>query len=794
MRPNGSAQSLAGTLVPAVACICLQACVAGDAQDPVIPVEALTEMACGELATLEGGRIRLTENLNHATLRVRPVELSADQGRWMLEYGWWEESSPSDVARTRDSKAMVRIPELPCVPADADPPVFLKVVISRKEGVEVSDRSKVRLVSRQSEIDTTRLDRRSSYDLLAAGRAVADGDTLFELISDPPASVALAAMTLPLGRVSIELNKEYRDAIVASSVRRASFRIRVEDGARLRIAPAVDGPLSTLPEPSSSMGSAAIASPSEEHDAWTFTVTVKDATDEVEIFHQRLAHGEASGQWRERTVQLDAWAGQEITLTLSARPEGRQPGLAFWGSPIVETESAIPGEARPPNILMISIDTMRADRLGRRRGSRSLTPHLDRLAAQGAMFTGCRTQAPSTLYGHGSLLTGLPPSAHGATPSSSLPTAIPYLPALLSDAGYATAAVTDSGLLDGRFDLTRGFDRFRNRYEPVEDKVRAAVAVLEDLPEPWLLFLHTYEVHAPYDPPAALVRAVTGNHAGPLGENINPVDVARTISRINHLRKDVTREDIHYLEALYDADGMRTDAALGDLFDWMLRNGAWENTVMVVGSDHGEEFDEHGAVAWHSHTCYEELQRVPLIIKPPSGIRTRGGEGKPSGRIDSAVRNIDVAPTLLELAGVPIPTTMWGRPLTGLLLGHPEPDRETLCEIEDARGAALLVGGWKYHMRTERSAADPLTFPRRLAEWGRYGTEELYDLRNDPGELHNLAASDLNRARIMRQMLDLRLMAARETLASLTSGSNPPARPRVDDEHLKHLRSLGYVD
>jgi len=126
--------------------------------------------------------------------------------------------------------------------------------------------------------------------------------------------------------------------------------------------------------------------------------------------------------------------------------------------------------------------------------------------------------------------------------------------------------------------------------------------------------------------------------------------------------------------------------------------------------------------------------------------------------------------------------------------GASGPGRETLCEIEDGRGAGLVAGGWKYLMRTAESAADPRTFRRRIALRGRYPTEELYDLARDPGEQRNLASSSPDRARALRARLETRLGESRDLLTALAGGRTPPARSPEDEERLRQLRALGYIE
>ncbi len=769
-----------------LALLLLTAC-GGAAPHLDLPDAALADVSCAPREALSGTMIRLARRLDQAGLRIVPLRLRAEQARWILQEGW--DFPPREVAgaegavRARAAEATLLVPGLPCARiADRLPPMLMRVSMRPEEGVAPPSSLFVEAVSGEETVAGARLDAAAPEALLEAEPGSTPFGAALTLRSDPPGSLALEAIAVPLGRASIRIDREYRDAIVASSVREASFDLRVPEGASLRFATAATRrPFGE-----------AVELPPEADGDWSFRITIAPTGgDPVELFRERVPSEHArEDRWREHVVDLAAWGGRQVSLTLAVDPSGEPPEFALWGNPVVAAVAPATVDApRRPNLLLISIDALRADRVGRVARGIDLTPNLNRLGREGVVFTHCRTQAPSTLYGHASLLTGLPPSGHGATTTSALPDGVPYLPDLLAGAGWTTVAITDDGLLDGRFGFTRGFDRFRDRFEPVEEKVAAATDWLRDMPQPWFLFFHTMAAHSPYPAPEATAARLTGGYDGPLAGASDGVS-ALTLMRINNGVVPVEPSDVRYLEGLYDVQVARVDSALGRLFDALRGGGRWEDTVIVVTADHGEEFDEHGVVAWHSLTCYDEVQRVPLIIKPSAGT-SPGARGP--GRVGSDVRSMDIAPSLLDLAGLTPPEPMMGRSLAQEMQEGGGPDRETLCEIEDGRGAALLLDGWKYHMRTADSAADPRTFRRRLATRGRYRVEELYDLARDPGERDDRAADDSDRTRALRQALLGRLEEARALRARLGLGAPPPARPRVDDEHTERLRSLGYV-
>ena len=733
---------------------------------------AALETHCGAADVLAGDRIRLAASLEAAALRVRPLKLMPREAAWLLEEGWASdaagEAGPGGIPM-KEGRATIRLPAPPCAGAGRTiVPLLIAIGAPLRSGPSDAGAAVHAATTSGLEADARVGGEvpRSTIDLSGEPWR---GRDLVTLSSEPAGAAILEGIALPLGRIRIEIEHDRRDSIAAASVREALFRIVPPPSAVLRLGIAVR-PREAPPR----------ADPSDA--AWIFRVTVKAGGEEKEVLREEARGTEKPPHWIERSVDLSPWSGKEIALTLSAEPRGDPPPIALWGSPTVE---AARGDR--PNILLISVDSLRADRIGRSVAGIPLTPNLDRLASEGVRFTQARTQAPSTLYGHGTILTGLPPAAHGATPTSSLPEEIPYLPDLLGREGYATIAVTDGGLLDGRSGLARGFDRFRNRFEKIGEKVSAALAILDATAAPWFLFLHTYDVHIPYEPPAETARALSRAYAGRIGLALD----ARSFLRINNAVEPVTPEDVRRIESLYDAEVVHADAALGALFEELRDRNLWDRTIVVVTSDHGDEFDEHGVIGWHALTCYEEVQRVPLIIKPSrSGIAPRT---VPSS-VASAVRSQDIAPTLLQLAGLGVPTSLRGASLRALMEGASGPGRETLCEIEDGRGAGLVAGGWKYLMRTAESAADPRTFRRRIALRGRYPTEELYDLARDPGEQRNLASSSPDRARALRARLETRLGESRDLLTTLAGGRTPPARSPEDEERLRQLRALGYIE
>src|SRR5712692_5881333 len=325
-----------------------------------------------------------------------------------------------------------------------------------------------------------------------------------------------------------------------------------------------------------------------------------------------------------------------------------------------------------PSILLITLDTTRADRMGFLGSTRGLTPALDAFARTATVFTRAYAQAPITTVSHATLLTGLyPPSHHVDQFGAPLASSLPYVPELLKRQGYRTAAFVGSLVLDPRNGTAPGFDRgfdvydagFRlrlpgeNRYQTLErrgDEVAArglrwlgqgSPAGHASGRAPFFLWVHLYDPHDPYDPPADLRR--------------------------------------RFASAPYDGEIAAVDRAVGRIVSG-LSPAIDRETLIVVAADHGEALGDHGE-ATHGVFLYDATLHVPLLVRLPGG---RSG----GARVTSRVRLADVAPTILETAGLPVPGPMQGQTLLPLMAGAPQDrqvneDRPVYSETEYPRRA-----------------------------------------------------------------------------------------------------------
>ena len=441
--------------------------------------------------------------------------------------------------------------------------------------------------------------------------------------------------------------------------------------------------------------------------------------------------------------------------------------------PIVRASHA----AGRPSIILVSIDTLRADRLGAYGSDRGLTPHLDAVAADGAVFEQAVSPAPWTLPAHVSLFTSMLPFDHHVRwTSRHIEPVRSMLAERLRDAGYRTAAFTGGGYVDSSFGFDQGFEVYEDHDEvaeggpaPIVDRALAWARGARG--EPFFLFVHTYEPHSPFEHTDRAPREDAGRLSAPFTN--------REVEEVHRQRLVLTPAERRYVTGLYDSDVASADAAIGVLLDGLRRDAILDGAILVILSDHGEDLWDHHPT-WspgHGHTLYEELVHVPLIVRAP-GLVPAGG------RIRTPVSLLDVAPTLLELAGLPPEPDHRGRSLDASLRGGREPEPRPVWSesVEYGPDRFALREGDRKMIRTP--------FPETMHSDARFAAAplEVFDLASDPKETRDLSAS-LTDAEV-RMVADLGRRAERALHTPTLEVADAPDLP----ENLREqLRSLGYV-
>jgi arylsulfatase A-like enzyme len=321
------------------------------------------------------------------------------------------------------------------------------------------------------------------------------------------------------------------------------------------------------------------------------------------------------------------------------------------------------GSGDRPSVVLVVIDTFRADHAGFEGYSRPLTPSLDSLARSGACYTGFHAQSSWTLPAIATMMTGLPPRIHAAGRRDGLfygiDPSLPTMAEIFNDAGYRTAAFFNVIFLGEDFGFHAGFDHFDCRGFANRAAVRRAGETVDAFlgwldagagGGPFLAVIHFYDPHLPYDPPAPWSGMFTDpSYDGPCDSAWGTVT---QLMMVNEGTDTLSRADLDNLMALYDGELAYADAQLGRLLSALRARGLSGSTVVLVTADHGEEFLEHGRVE-HGNNLFEETTRVPMVL---------AGPGVPPGTRTEACSQMDILPTLASLCGVEAP------PLPGAVL------------------------------------------------------------------------------------------------------------------------------
>jgi arylsulfatase A-like enzyme/Flp pilus assembly protein TadD len=401
---------------------------------------------------------------------------------------------------------------------------------------------------------------------------------------------------------------------------------------------------------------------------------------------------------------------------------------------------------RALNVILITLDTLRSDRLSCYGSDIVDTPNIDAFAAEGVRFTNAASTVPFTLPAHSSIMTGLYPPGHGVRENVGyvLDERSPTLAELLGRGGWATAGFVSAFVLDHRWGIGRGFDHYVDGFALREmetanlgsvqrdgaETLAAAVSWLDERPadRPFFLWLHLYDPHEPYTPPEPFKS--------------------------------------EYPERPYDAEVAYTDSLVGTFRRALDERGLLDDSLVIITSDHGEGLGDHGET-FHGYYVYDSTIHVVLIVRPPSGDS--------AGRVvDRVVSHVDLLPTILDLVGLPVPETVHGRSLAPLIAGQ---DVVWERPVYSESLYPLLHYGWAPLRSLRTESLKLIDVPR----------PELYDLADDPEEDRNLHDEQPTRAGELKAELGELRQRIESDAPALAS------RPEMDERTLAQLQALGYL-
>ncbi len=507
--------------------------------------------------------------------------------------------------------------------------------------------------------------------------------------------------------------------------------------------------------------------------------------------------------WEDAGVNLVPYAGQRVKLELRT-DAGKAPAVGLWANPLIVAGGSAGGSR--PNVLIYMIDTLRADHTSLYGYGRDTTPFLRKLGAQGLVFEDCQVQATWTKPSVASMMTSLFSFAHGIRrDDDTIPPGSATLAAQLRAAGYFTASLIANPLVGRLSGLQRGFD-YLSEWQAVGRQIRLAEdratdsAALNRLAfswldrhreEPFFLYIHATDPHAPYESPPAF----DGKFAVPAEtprfdrdfERLKKMALERGgfgVDRALCLKAGIDPDQfIRRAADRYDDKILNNDTNLARLAEKLKQLGILENTLIVVVSDHGEEFWEHGWTG-HGQSLYPELTHGVLLFWNPKLIPT-------PRRIAEPVQLIDLMPTILDLLRLPTPNVVEGLSLAPFAVGqtvarrtpvmtsryaHPYSQQNESLPENHIDSVAMLDASWKLIYREKGKDAGL----RRV---------ELYDRRRDPRESNDIAASNPVQVEKMMSRIEQWLEAQKQVHQALGGG----AKALLDRQTMERLRSLGYL-
>jgi len=532
-----------------------------------------------------------------------------------------------------------------------------------------------------------------------------------------------------------------------------------------------------------------------------FVIDAEDRGEWKTVFDETLV--DMRVLWHERVLSLaSSPAPHARRLRFRATESGDSPaGVAelYWSNPaflnrrgkIASMFSGLASRGRPlaPNVILISLDTLAAGHLSAFGGARGVSPHIDELLAKSFSFTRAYAQYPNTLTSHASMFTALRPKHHGVYGPT------PYLhsqtlAAVLGGHGYLTNAVTEDGYIAAGFDFDRGFDAYDDGESADIEEITGNAARTFPTAMSWLdalardarffLFVHTYEVHTPYEiPDYEAKRTVARLDPGYRGRFADGYPGGEIEMDHNSGKATLTAPELKHLAALYAGEIHYLDEIVGRSIRHLESLPLARRTLVVLTADHGDEFGAHGKLG-HGETLYEGAMHVPLAFYWPGVIQP--------GSSDAPVQLVDVMPTILDLVGVPIPAGLDGRSLSPVMRGIAS-ERPAYAEIRYVPFAQQRVQNddcLRFGLTKDCEVNLRAVWTRRfkLVASKQTGFEALFDLANDRGERRDVRAEFPDELARHWALLDE---------YDAAHAVSPEAGPSVDAATEERLRALGYV-
>lgn len=533
-------------------------------------------------------------------------------------------------------------------------------------------------------------------------------------------------------RLRVELGGEVRDATLVHTDGALAFEIEV---------PNIDS------EPTLRFSYGALPETRRQKGDGSMLRVVFEGEEEIELGNFVLDAKNSPGdlRWKDANVDLAPVAGRAGELSFRVADVDEEPDdldAILVSTPRIEPKSDAPNAL---NVLLIGVDTLRADHLSAFGYERGTTPVLTALAEEGVRFAGTRSQAPWTLPSFSSILTSLYPSAHGAGRGGHDewepidPTTL-ALPEVLQRNGYETAGIVANGLISPRYGLDQGFDSYRAAWamESVDrDAPRVAEWVSTHTRSPWFMFWHIMDPHLPYETGEEHRAEFTDETYDGQFAGDEPSVPFRTLDPRPGRRwyahegppplPELTEADAQFVSDYYDAEIAEVDAAIGRVLDAVRESGQWNRTIVALVADHGEGLADHGHYH-HGYTLFDDQVHIPMIVRIPGA---HVGE-----TVDRPVAAIDLAPTLLGALGIPAPESFQG--VDRLASDAPKDDHFFVeyPTYDSSAQKAWIEGRFKY-------LHDPL-----------FHTEALYDFVADPGEKSDVAGEHPEVVARARKALD----------------------------------------